>query len=251
MKLVALGYHTISSDGNGNKRLTELSLPPELFEAHMRLLMQEGYVFFRFRDIDTLRDNNKPLPSRAALVYFDDGYRGVREYAYPLLKKFSISATCFVTTGFIDRTTEPSWEHGSAEHTPLFLTWEELRAMQDVFEIGSHAATHQRFTKLSSEQAQQELAVSRKRIGERLGVLPVAFSFPHSAWQKENKRAVLAAGYRIAVGVGRGYNYNPDMQFLKKIPIGPRDDAQILRRKLRYLPLMELWRRVTGLFLKL
>jgi peptidoglycan/xylan/chitin deacetylase (PgdA/CDA1 family) len=42
------------------------------------------------------------LPPRAVCVTFDDGYRSVHDLALPVLKEFGLSATVFVTSGFLD-----------------------------------------------------------------------------------------------------------------------------------------------------
>jgi peptidoglycan/xylan/chitin deacetylase (PgdA/CDA1 family) len=49
------------------------------------------------------------LPSRALLVTFDDGYRDFVDAALPILRRYQIPATLFVTTGFVDEQTRPYW----------------------------------------------------------------------------------------------------------------------------------------------
>lgn len=51
-----------------------------------------------------------PLPKRAVALTFDDGYESNYQLAYPILRQFSLPATIFLTTGFIDRT-ERLWFH--------------------------------------------------------------------------------------------------------------------------------------------
>ncbi|HDN74422.1 MAG TPA: polysaccharide deacetylase family protein, partial [Archaeoglobus sp.] len=43
----------------------------------------------------------KPLPKRVVIITFDDGYRDIYLHAYPILRKYHIPATIFLTTGLI------------------------------------------------------------------------------------------------------------------------------------------------------
>ena len=47
-----------------------------------------------------MRDGS--LPPRAVCITFDDGYRSTHDIALPILKRLGLSATVFVTTGFLD-----------------------------------------------------------------------------------------------------------------------------------------------------
>ncbi|HUY83181.1 MAG TPA: polysaccharide deacetylase family protein [Steroidobacteraceae bacterium] len=53
-------------------------------------------------------DGKAALPPRALAVTFDDGFADTYRYAFPILKRFSIPATIFVTTGNVD-SGEPFW----------------------------------------------------------------------------------------------------------------------------------------------
>ena len=45
----------------------------------------------------------KNIPPRAVCITFDDGYRSIHDFALPILKEFNLTATVFVTSGYVDK----------------------------------------------------------------------------------------------------------------------------------------------------
>jgi peptidoglycan/xylan/chitin deacetylase (PgdA/CDA1 family) len=70
------------------------------FERHMRLLAREFNVLPLGEAC--MRLVRGTLPARAACVTFDDGYASNEEVALPILRRFRLKATFFISTGFID-----------------------------------------------------------------------------------------------------------------------------------------------------
>ena len=68
-----------------------------------------------------------PLPERAVLITFDDGYASNYLLALPVLKEFNAKAVVSFVTGYIG--------------SPNFLTWDMCRALvgSGLVEIGSHS----------------------------------------------------------------------------------------------------------------
>ncbi len=139
----------------------------KLFDTHLRVLKRFFHVlsldeFFAFvkGDIELTR------PS--VLISFDDGYVDNFIYAYPLLKKYGLKAVIFPIASRllkepIKRKTLFDYWEGKASfeelYTPLgageaqteffekgysldFLSYDELRAISDVFDVGSHCMSH-------------------------------------------------------------------------------------------------------------
>ena len=79
------------------------------FESHMRFI-REALSPIPLRELAERISQNKPLPPRAIVVTFDDGYRDNFLHAYPILKQYDIPATIFVTTGFVDSNQKFWWD---------------------------------------------------------------------------------------------------------------------------------------------
>lgn len=75
-----------------------LSLPA--FERHLAHLRR----YFQVIPLQELaeRVRQRELPDRYAVITVDDGYKDFYQHAYPLLRKYNLPATIFVTAGHID-----------------------------------------------------------------------------------------------------------------------------------------------------
>lgn len=78
--------------------------------AVIETLRAEGYELVSL-DTALERFASPKLGTRFACLTFDDGYRDNYELLYPLLRRLSVPATIYVTTGFTDGWA-PAWWHG-------------------------------------------------------------------------------------------------------------------------------------------
>lgn len=71
-----------------------------MFDRLIRWVTQWFNIVPLERAMSLLREGK--LPARAAAITFDDGYADNLLYAAPILKKYSVTATFFIATGFLD-----------------------------------------------------------------------------------------------------------------------------------------------------
>ena len=101
---VVLGYHRVVAQFEAECRdmMPSMLVSRAMLERQIDCLARH-YRFVSVDDLDTAgttRRSAKP----AAAVTFDDGYRGVYEHAFPLLRRKGIPAALFVVTDFISTT---------------------------------------------------------------------------------------------------------------------------------------------------
>src|SRR5437867_963366 len=77
-------------------------LPVEAFARQVQFLARH-YNLAGLADLIQKLDNGEAIPKNAVVLTFDDGYRDNFELAFPILQKYQIPATIFLTTAFIDR----------------------------------------------------------------------------------------------------------------------------------------------------
>lgn len=85
-----------------------LSVTPQHFAEHLEALRQYARPMHLSHLAQTLTDNK--LPSHSVVVTFDDGYADNLHNAKPLLERYDIPATVFVTSGHVGHQREFWWD---------------------------------------------------------------------------------------------------------------------------------------------
>jgi len=99
--VTVLAYHRVMDRGSDFPFDDDLvSASPEQFEYQMHFVSKR-YNVINFKQLKAWLDERGRLPENALLITFDDGYRDNYEVAFPILKRFGLTATMFVTAGFI------------------------------------------------------------------------------------------------------------------------------------------------------
>lgn len=78
--------------------------PSELYAARFEGLMRMVAGAFQVLPLDLAlrRLSEGSLPARSLAITFDDGYADNHDIAFPILKQLGLSATVFVSTGFLN-----------------------------------------------------------------------------------------------------------------------------------------------------
>lgn len=132
-----------------------------------------------------------PLPPKPVLLTFDDGYVGHYQYAYPLLKKYGYPAMFSIFTDKVD----------GKKAGRSTVTWAQLKEMvaDPLITIASHSVTHPPdLTLFANDQLTYEVAESKRRLEEQLGVPIKYFTYPEGKYDQRVADAVKAAGYHAA-----------------------------------------------------
>jgi peptidoglycan/xylan/chitin deacetylase (PgdA/CDA1 family) len=72
------------------------------FDAQMQFLKDNDYTPITLDELFDFLLYRKEIPEKAVVITFDDGWRGVYDIAYPILKKYGFPATLFVYTDLIN-----------------------------------------------------------------------------------------------------------------------------------------------------
>ena len=232
-RVPVLMYHQVRDPLNAWEARYFIS--PQNFSAHMRALAMKGY---RAVDIDALVDwlqGGQPLPEGAIVLTFDDGFRGVREHALPVLEELGWPFTVFLVSDLIGQ--EDVWDRNSnpsGASYPL-LDAEEIREMvRRGVSFHSHTRSHASLPTLDDARLADQLAGSRQELARLLGhdVAYVAYPFGHLDDRVE--AAARAAGYRAGFSTRSGFNRRDVELFrIRRIDVFGTDTPAMLLRKIR------------------
>lgn len=164
MSVYILYYHRISS------KAQPLCVSFKLFNWEMAYL-KKHYQILSLNELLNYMNGDLTLNRPGVVITFDDGWFDNFVYAYPILKKYGLKATVFVSTGKMGTDTivrdtiedcwngkttlndlrqpidvDKSWADSLSDNFNEFLTWEELRIMQKsgVFDVESHGVEHRK-----------------------------------------------------------------------------------------------------------
>lgn len=101
-RVAILCYHgVVSRDCSHTRFQYENTVSVAEFESHLRFI-RHHFKLVSGADVLAALHGSRPLPPRALLVTFDDGYKNNLTLAAPLLRKYDVPAIFHVSTGHID-----------------------------------------------------------------------------------------------------------------------------------------------------
>jgi len=218
-----LMYHYLSTPpANADIYRRDLSVPPELFAAHLDRLQTEGYTTISLYDLVAHLQQGTPLPSKPVILTFDDGYRDNYENAFPLLRERQMTATFFVVMEFIN------------QERPEYLTWAMVHEMYaGGMSIEVHGVDHTTLRKRSRADLEFQALRSYETLQNLLGVRPRFLSYPAGEYDADTIAVFQAAGYWAAVTTVQGATHTSNQLFeLRRIRIRNTTTADELLRLL-------------------
>jgi len=112
-RLLVLCYHSVISDDAPRDSRTNIAVTSWQLESQLQIL-RSHWTPISLAELDAVLQGLLELPDFSVFVTFDDGFRNNLTHAAPLLKKYGIPATVFLTSGLIG-TTDMVWTQEVAQ----------------------------------------------------------------------------------------------------------------------------------------
>lgn len=180
-----LMYHRVTPLPIGVQAPTWNVTPPRL-RQQLGGLLDRGYEPWPLRKALEHSQGGLPLPPKAFIVTFDDGYEGVYHHAWPILRELQIPATVFVATAYLDSARPfpfDDWAGAGSPRVPA-CSWQPLRRFQcremladGLVGLGAHTHTHRNF-RGRPEEFGEDLARCVSVLRMCFGVTDIPFAFP-------------------------------------------------------------------------
>lgn len=153
-KIPVIYYHSVGPKIKGWVR-NHLTLELKYFEDQLKRIAKE-FKAISLKDYWEAKNGNKNVPSNSIVITFDDGYLDNWVWAFPLLKKYNLKATIFVSPEFVDTKNklrpiadiEKPIEHQIEQlKKPGYLSWNEMTEMEKsgLVDIQSHTMSHTKY----------------------------------------------------------------------------------------------------------
>jgi peptidoglycan/xylan/chitin deacetylase (PgdA/CDA1 family) len=181
-----LMYHYIRSVDAGNDQLGyDLSMAPDLFDAQMAWLHEQGYTTMRMDAAARCIRGEQPCPAKAVALTFDDGYADAFTDALPVLQRYGFTATFYIISGFVGH--------------PGYMSWEQIGALRDAgMEIGAHTVNHPDLIYEEPAVSEYEIVQSKTDLEQHLGISVASFCYPTGLYNWTVEEQTRAAGYLSA-----------------------------------------------------
>ncbi len=160
-------------------------------------------------------------PNNFVVLTFDDGRKGVINYALPILKKFGYTATVFVVNDWLYNINIPKCEQYS-----LFLNIDDIHHLiKEGFEVGYHSKSHECLLIQDKRSILNDIVFCKRDLEKKLNIELSHFSYPYGHFDTEIRKLLEESGeFRSAVSNSR--DYTKDLFKLPRISVKERHTTE-------------------------
>ena len=200
VKIPIIIYHSVRPYIPGESIMQDrFDITPELFEQQLIYLRDHKYTTTSMDEVArAIKEGTTTPTQKPVALTFDDGLVNQYQYAFPLLKKYGMTATFYIYTNPINRGNK------------RYLSWDEVREMSTTgMTIGSHSLSHPLFKNSTPADIKKEISESKKVIEDNIKKPVTDFAQPFGYTSPEIETDIKEAGYTTARGILWGTLHSP------------------------------------------
>jgi peptidoglycan/xylan/chitin deacetylase (PgdA/CDA1 family) len=187
-----LGYHDFKERGG-----EAMVISASKFREQMQFIKDSGLPVIPLDQVLEWQKGLRNIPDESIVITMDDGWQGVYQHAFPVLKELGFPFTVYLYKNYVNI--------GGRS-----LTWEQIREMMasGLCTIGSHSVSHDSMTnrKGRSDEAYREYVLAELRdskafLEENLRITCTSFAYPYGNYNDLIRDLGLEVGYQSLVTV--------------------------------------------------
>lgn len=173
---------------------------PGQFEKQMKYLIESGFKILPLAELILKLERREPVNGFVCIT-FDDGFADNYIYAFPVLKKYSIPATIFLATDYIEKTMT-----NSEGYTLPMLTISQIKEMSQssLVNFMPHGAHHTVFPMMDHVTLEKDLDRCLAELQTIPGSITNIFAYPKGKITSEGIVILQKKGFRAAVATMEG-----------------------------------------------
>lgn len=186
-----LGYHDFRDRGG-----TAMLISEPKFRQQMEAIRDSKIPVIPLSDVLAWKRGEKSIPEEAICITMDDGYVGVYEYAYPILKEMGFPFTVYLYKKYV--------AIGGRS-----MKWDQIKEMMEHgCEVASHTVSHAQLTKKGTKTDAEyelwllnELKESKEFLEQHLGKPCLSVAYPYGNYSDTIMEMAQQVGYEAGVTV--------------------------------------------------
>lgn len=223
-ELPIIMYHHISPK---QKLWGKYVISDKHFEEDLKYIKKCGYTTITMTQLIDHVYNKTELPEKPIIITFDDGNESFYAYAYPLLKKYEMSAVISIVGQYTDNYTKV--EDHNLDYSSL--NWNQVKELsQSKFvEIQNHTYNMHTITKnrkgcgikkgesieAYKKDLNDDIGKLQEQIYKYTGTKPNTFTYPYGHISAKSKDIIKDMGFKAILTCAEQINViNSDSNFL-------------------------------------
>ena len=190
-------YHSVADEPESDPRF---AVSPATFREHMEVIEASGRTTLQITELAVALADRRPFSEAVMAITFDDGYADTYEAANELSDR-GLQCSIYITTGEV-----------RARDRLTCSQVAELAGMRTV-ELGAHAVHHQHLDELDEHELAEEVRPSKLQLEDITQMSVTSFAYPHGAYDKQARQAVIDAGFSSAAAVKNAVSHLADDRF--------------------------------------
>ena len=176
----------------GDTRYPSTNTSLEVLRAEFEHFKNNGYKVVPLKTLSDALKHGKPVDEKWVVLTIDDSYKSFYENGLKLFKEYNYPLTLFI---FIEAT-----DKGYSD----FMSWDQIKEVQQYGEIGLHSYAHGHMVSMSKEAIISDTEKGLASFEKHLGYRPKYYAYPYGEYDRKVRNAIESFGFDLVINQNSG-----------------------------------------------